>query len=159
MRYGGRRPLSALQQMLHLRNSHVYPGEGSASSGSLTWRLSRRPSGLSREYDLRLTFSEGSSPSMYVDRPDLVLLAEGKTLPHVYSQRPTRLCLYLPGASEWRPWDRFDLTILPWTDLWLLHFEDWLARGCKEWRGGGVHPDPASNASGGRRQRRILQNL
>lgn len=152
MPYGGGRTLSAVQQMLHLRNSAVYPGKGSVRGGSLTWLLSRRPSGLSREYDLRLTYSERATPSIYVDGPDLTLLAQGDPLPHVYSQRPTRLCLYLPGTREWQPTDRLDLTILPWADLWLIHFEDWLAGNRKEWRGGGVHPDPAaiSNRQQGR---------
>jgi hypothetical protein len=74
-----------------------------------------------------------------VERPDLVELAEGRKLPHVYQQNPARLCLYLPGTGEWQPWMRIDQMIVPWTSLWLYFFEDWLATD--EWKGGGKHPD------------------
>lgn len=154
MRFGGRQALSAAQQMLHLRNSAIYPGEGTLTAGSLTWRFKRRPTGLSREYELRLAFSEDGVPRIYVDRPDLVLLAEGDRLPHVYKQRPTHLCLYLPSAREWQPWDRLDQTVLPWADIWLIYFEDWLAGGRNEWRGGGEHPDADTVAP---RERRRLR--
>lgn len=152
MKYGGRPSLSAAQQLLHLRRSEVYPGSGSVARGRLTWRMSRRPFPLAREYDVRLVYQEGSPPQLIVDRPDLVLLAEGDKLPHVYSQRPTRLCLYWPKAQEWTSADRLDQTFLPWMDTWLLYFEDWLAGGRKEWRGGGEHPDTADVSSRERRQ-------
>ena len=157
MKYGGRPSLSAAQQLLHLRRSEVYPGSGSVVRGRLTWRMSRRPFPLAREYEVRLVYQEGSPPQLFVDRPDLVLLAEGDKLPHVYSQRPTRLCLYWPKAREWRPADRLDLTFLPWMDTWLLYFEDWLAGGRKEWRGGGEHPDPSEAAP--RDLRRLLRRI
>lgn len=98
------------------------------------------PTPLSRIYGARLEFASNRSPRVYIETPDLVLLAGGKTLPHVYEQRPTRLCLYLPRTYEWQPWMRLDQTIVPWTSLWLFYFEDWLSEG--EWRGGGEHPEP-----------------
>ena len=33
---------------------------------------------------------------------------------------------------------RLDQTIVPWTALWLLYFEEWLFSD--EWAGGGVYP-------------------
>ncbi len=84
-----------------------------------------------------MKWSEGGSPELFVDDPDLSLLASGVRLPHVYDERPARLCLYLLGTGEFRQTDRLDLTVLPWTQLWLVYFEDWLARGCKDWQGGG----------------------
>jgi len=33
---------------------------------------------------------------------------------------------------------RLDQTVVPWTALWLLYFEEWLFSG--EWAGGGLHP-------------------
>lgn len=141
MKYSGRPSLSAAQQLLHLRSSDVYPGIGSVVRGRLSWRMCRRPFPLGREYELRLVYKEGETPQLFVDSPDLVLLAEGDKLPHVYSQRPTRLCLYWPKAQEWTPSDRLDLTFLPWMDLWLLYFEIWLADRKGEWKGGGKHPD------------------
>lgn len=152
MRFGGKPSLSAAQQLLHLRCSEVYPGSGEAVRGRLTWRMARRPFPLAREYDVRLVYQEGDAPQLFVDRPDLVLLAEGDKLPHVYSQRPTRLCLYWPKAREWSPADRLDLTFLPWMDTWLYYFEDWMAGGRKEWQGGGEHPDPSEVSPRDRRR-------
>lgn len=45
---------------------------------------------------------------------------------------------------------RLDLTVVPWTSLWLFYFEDWLDSG--EWRGGGMHPADAPRTRRGRRR-------
>ena len=66
-------------------------------------------------------------------------VAEGRRIPHLYQQKPLRLCLYLPKTHEWRSWMRLDQTIVPWATLWLFYFEEWLASG--DWKGGGMHPD------------------
>lgn len=110
--------------------------------GTLTWRYSRRPTLFSRAYDLRIEYQGRGFPSIWVDDPDLALLADGRTLPHVYEQRPARLCLHFPPAKEWKTSDRIDLTIMPWADLWLLYYEAWLLTD--EWEGGGVHPSGVS---------------
>ncbi|WP_254451359.1 hypothetical protein [Aliiroseovarius sp. xm-m-339-2] len=65
------------------------------------------------------------------------LLAGERDLPHIYHD-PDRLCLYLPGTGQWDASKRLDLTIIPWTHLWLIYFEEWLASD--EWKGGGKHP-------------------
>jgi hypothetical protein len=59
-------------------------------------------------------------------------------LPHVYQQKPTWLCLYLPRAREWSGWMRIDQTVVPWAALWLFYFEEWL--DSDDWKGGGEHP-------------------
>jgi hypothetical protein len=86
---------------------------------------------------MRIEMAQERSPRTFVETPDLAQLADGRDLPHVY-RNPTRLCLYMPGTSEWQPWMRIDQTIVPWSMLWLWYFEDWLVSG--EWKGGGVHP-------------------
>lgn len=136
----GHTGLTAPQQLLHLRSSKVFPGVASIWGQTLTWRGDLKPSGLSRNYKVRMAWSEGDPPEVFVDDPDLSILAGGARLPHVYEERPARLCLYLPGTGEFRQTDRLDLTVLPWTQLWLAYFEDWLARGCSDWQGGGEHP-------------------
>jgi hypothetical protein len=83
-------------------------------------------------------FRDGGAPEAFVDTPDLVELANGRRIPHVYSDRPLRLCLYLPCALDWQKHLRIDETVVPWTYLWLGYFEEWLWSG--EWKGGGVHP-------------------
>jgi hypothetical protein len=157
MKFGGRPILTPAQQLLFLQRSEVFPGLGKLAGNKLTWRCDRRPTGLSRLYKVRLTYVGGATPDIMVDDPDLKLLAGGEKLPHVYSDRPTRLCLYLPGNKEWEPHQRFDHTVLPWTDLWLTYFEDWLARGCTDWQGGGEHPDDTENAT--RRERRRFESM
>ena len=67
------------------------------------------------------------------------MLAGGRRIPHLYQQKPPRLCLYLPRTYEWQSWMRLDQTIVPWTALWLFYFEEWLASD--DWKGGGMHPE------------------
>lgn len=145
-----RRPLTAAQQFLNLRMSPIAPGAGSLRTGRLLWRFPATPSPLSRQYVARIEYALGHAPKVFIEAPDLVDLAAGRRLPHVYEQSPPRLCLYLPGTQEWHPALRLDQTIVPWTSLWLFYFEDWLVTD--QWSGGGMHPDPTAP----RRLRRFL---
>jgi len=74
---------------------------------------------------------------VFVDDPDLTIIAAGRRLPHVYEQKTSRLCLYLPRAHEWAN----------------CYFEEWLISD--EWKGGGEHP---CNATDSRRDRRLGRN-
>lgn len=134
------RALTAAQQFLNLRSNPISPGSGTLRAGHLTWCCAVTPTPISRSYDLRIDYRQGDTPRAFIEAPNLVALAEGRRLPHVYEQRPTRLCLYLPGTGEWTPALRLDQTIVPWATLWLYFFEDWLVSG--EWKGGGMHPAP-----------------
>ncbi|MCF8709699.1 hypothetical protein [Rhizorhapis sp. SPR117] len=133
------RLLTAAQQFLHLQRNPLCPGDGTLHAGGLAWRFALRPTPLSREYGVRIDYHQGQVPDVFVEDPDLTLLAGDRTLPHVYSQKPTRLCLYLPRAFEWRDWMRLDETIVPWIAIWLFYFEEWLTSNA--WKGGGEHPD------------------
>lgn len=136
----GRHPLISIAKQYHaLVSSSICPGQGELGMGRLVWEFSARPSPLSREYRLRIVYKQGGTPRVFVIDPDLTELAGGKDLPHVYQQKPTQLCLYLPGTGEWSPEQWIFKTIVPWAVLWLFFFEDWLATG--EWRGGGKHPE------------------
>lgn len=138
MRFDQPKSLTAAQQFLNLRANPISCGTGHLHAGRLDWEFETSPSPLSRTYAMRLTFQQGDVPKIYVDKPDLTMLAEGRLIPHLYEQRPARLCLYLPRLYEWQSWMRLDRTIVPWSALWLFYFEDWLATG--EWKGGGEHP-------------------
>lgn len=85
-----------------------------------------------------MEYCQRKSPQIFIDTPDLHKLADGRALPHVYSDKPPKLCLYLPGAFEWSRQHRIDQTIVPWTALWLFYFEEWL--WSDDWKGGGMHP-------------------
>lgn len=130
--------LSPEQQWLRLKSSPICRGHGYVRHGELVWEFEARPSPLSRSYTLRIQFKRRGLPSVFVVAPDLNLLADGRPLPHVYSTKPVRLCLYFPKSGEWSLDKSIADTIVPWAYLWLLYFEDWLITD--EWQGGGKHP-------------------
>ena len=130
--------LTAAQQFLNLRTSPVCAGAGVLRPGGLTWTFNLRPTVLSRVYRLRIEYRQGGVPQVFVEDPDLVELANGRLLPHVYEQKPTRLCLYQPARSEWHSGLLISQTIIQWAALWLFYFEEWLTSD--EWAGGGEHP-------------------
>lgn len=134
--------LTAAHQLFHLRRSEISQGEGTIRGGRLIWRFDVRPMPLSRCYRVHIDLQQGFPPEVVVIDPDLRLLADGRRLPHVYSEEPVQLCLYLPRTNEWAPSDRLDLTVVPWTYLWLFYFEEWLHSD--EWKGGGEHPEPGN---------------
>lgn len=134
-----RPPLTLAQQLLHLRRNPICNGVGDVAGGRLVWCFEARPTALSRSYSIRLEMVPGKPPTVTVESPDLNGLAGEHPIPHVYSQDPVTLCLYLPNTGEWRPSLRLDMTVVPWVYLWLYFFEDWLIT--KEWAGGGVHPE------------------
>ena len=143
-----RSTLTLAVQLALLRSNSE--GQGSLARNHLKWRWSVRPTALSREYSLRLSYKLGRAPEVFVLHPNLRALSEGRELPHVYSQEEQRLCLYLPRGGEWSPEMRLTDTFLPWASLWLYYFEMWLLTG--EWKGGGVHPDQEDSKSGRRRR-------
>lgn len=132
-------PITVAKQYFALSTSSICLGKGTLGRENLTWKFSVRPSPLSREYRLRITFKRGGVPKVFVEDPDLTLLAKGEVIPHVYMQKPTQLCLYLPGTGEWSSKQWIYKTIVPWSVLWLYYFEDWLATG--DWKGDGKHPE------------------
>jgi hypothetical protein len=138
-----RRPLTAAQQFVNLRGNPICRGDGVLRAGRFMWRYSATPSPLSRDYDIRIEFKQGCRPEIFVDAPDLHVLAKGRRIPHLYRQRPPRLCLYLPKTYEWQSWMRLDQTVVPWATLWLFYFEEWLASDA--WKGGGMHPEEDDN--------------
>lgn len=138
MFFDRRRSLTVPQQYLGLSSNPICAGAGRLAVGTLSWRFPMMPTLLSRTYAVRIDYRLGGDPKVYIENPDLTVLAAGRRLPHVYNQSPTRLCLYLPGSGEWEAWMRLDQTIVPWIALWLFYFEDWLHSD--DWKGGGEHP-------------------
>src|SRR5262245_60692409 len=95
------RGLTAAYQYMFLRGNPVCEGSGRLRPGRLTWHFVASPSPLSRRYRLRLEYRQDGVPRVFVETPDLIALADGRRLPHVYTQQPTHLCLYLPNTGEW----------------------------------------------------------
>jgi hypothetical protein len=132
--------LTLAQQAMILRRSPWVGGQGGCRRNLLRWNFSVRPTVLSRTYAIALECRPSGALAVYVRSPNLVELAGHRRLPHVYSQWPTQLCLYLPGTGEWHRGRSIAETIVPWTYLWLHYFEEWLVSD--DWQGGGVHPQP-----------------
>lgn len=149
-----RSELTPAQQFIFLRANPICAGTGRLHVTGLTWNYRDRPTPLSREYSMRITFQRGESPEVFVVDPDLSALAGGRPLPHVY-HKPLRLCLTLPKAREWTGAMRIDQTFVPWATTWLYYFEEWLVSD--EWKGGGEHPDPDSAESYNRHVRRAVR--
>ena len=139
---------------MFLRANPICTGTGRLHATGFIWDYRDRPTPLSREYSMRITFQRGETPSVFVTDPELSALAGERPLPHVYHD-PLRLCLTLPGTREWTGTMRIDQTFVPWATTWLYYFEDWLISD--DWKGGGKHPDPTDNERYGRRVRRATR--
>lgn len=132
------KPLSPEQQWIRLRSSSICRGHGLVQHGELVWTFDAMPSPLSRTYRIQIRFKRLGAPSVIVLNPKLNELVGSRPLPHVYSFNPVRLCLHFPKYEEWTTQKSIADTIVPWTYLWLIYFEHWLATD--EWHGGGIHP-------------------
>src|SRR5690349_2917117 len=139
---------------MFLRANPICAGTGRLHATGLIWDYRDRPTPLSREYSIRITFQRGETPSVFVTDRERSSLARERPLPHVYHD-PLRLCLTLSGMREWTGTMRIDQTFVPWATTWLYYFEYWLLSD--EWKGGGKHPDPTDHARYARRVRRAAR--
>jgi len=139
MRFGHPQHLTAAQQFVRLRENHNSIGNGDLGPGRFTWRCRVRPTPWSRTYSVRVEYRQGKYPKVYVESPDILSLASGRRIPHLYCQEAAQLCLWLPKLHEWDSSKLIDDYIVPWIALWLFYFEEWLASD--EWKGGGQHPE------------------
>jgi len=108
----------------------------------LVWMGNARPTPISENYRLQISYTLGHYPKTKVLGPSL-RGRDGKPIPHMYQQET--LCLFNPNKREWNPRMRLDETILPLASLWLYFYEIWLATG--EWKGEGDHPQPPRKPS------------
>ncbi|WP_245766278.1 hypothetical protein [Sulfitobacter brevis] len=141
------------QQLLFLKANPAIGGTGMVRGNMLAWQTPVQPTPLARSYQANIAYLLGKAPTVRISEPDLQILAQGRTLPHVYNN-PLRLCLHLPGDEGWDPTKRIDQTIIPWTYMWLFYFEDWLATD--DWKGGGQHPGAEPEDPGNRALRRAI---
>ncbi|ERJ57349.1 hypothetical protein [Sphingobacterium paucimobilis] len=100
-----------------------------------TWEQTLKSSPLGQEYKVKMEYSRGSHPKIYVVEPKPLKLAEGEDrLPHVYDHEEQQLCLFV--HNEWSKRRMIAYTIVPWIVDWLFHYELWLIDG--NWKGGGT---------------------
>ena len=148
--------LSLPQQFLFLNASKTVDGDGVLHPRRLEWNFDAHPTPLSRNYRASLVLEPGDTPDVRIVDPDLRVLSNGRDLPHIY-HNPDRLCLYLPGTGQWDASKRLDQTIVPWTHLWLVYFEEWLSSD--DWKGGGRHPGDEPESEGNRALRRRMRRM
>lgn len=105
-------------------------------SGGYAWKGTLQPTSLSRIYEVKIEFTAGSRPRVYLIAPKLVI-KNGQRPPHIYSE--DRPCIYFPfGANaDWNDQKHIANTIIPWYSLWLYYYEIWLATDV--WLGEGIH--------------------
>ena len=119
----------------------AYP-DGKCDIGNrkkLIWSGKIRPTPISQEYTVVLTWELGWSPKVWVIGDELQRL-DDPDFPHKYQiikeEKMVRLCLY--RHQEFSSYEFLSKTIIPWTVEWLYFYEIWLVTG--EWCGGGEHP-------------------
>lgn len=96
-----------------------------------------RPTSRSEQYTIEVKYHLKERPKVRVVKPELVVNYKGEKIPHVYPGN--RLCLFQPKYSEFTGTKLISDTIIPWTSLWLYHYEVWHITG--DWQGGGEHPN------------------
>jgi hypothetical protein len=95
-----------------------------------------QPTSRSEIYTVEVRYHLKEQPKINVLNPELVVNDRGEKIPHVYPRN--RLCLFQPKYREFTASKLISDTIIPWTSLWLYHYEVWHSTG--NWQGGGEHP-------------------
>lgn len=97
-----------------------------------------KPTSRSISYSFKLNYRIGKRPTVNILDPVLKRNFKNDKIPHVYPLN--ELCLYYPKYQEFNSKMLLSDCIIPWTSLWLYHYENWHITG--EWKGGGIHPVP-----------------
>jgi hypothetical protein len=103
---------------------------------SVTWTGLWRPTELSNEYTLQISYRQGFRPQIAILNPQLELADGQEKLPHVYDDGQDDICVHRP--EEWNKSMYIALTIMPWVSQWLYFYEVWAITG--KWLGKGTHP-------------------
>jgi hypothetical protein len=93
-----------------------------------------RPTPLSREYSVVISYESGRRPRVFLPGQQLLRRAADKRIPHTYADDEP--CLYYPPALEWRSDMKISASVVGWLAHWLHYYEIWYATG--EWLGGGI---------------------
>jgi hypothetical protein len=106
---------------------------------AVSWTGELQPAALSDKYMVRIQYTFGRRPRVFVLRPTLQARVARERIPHTFSDGS--LCLHV--REDWTPAMFIADTIVPWTSLWLYYYEVWHAIG--EWLGGGHEPGVAKD--------------
>ena len=143
-RYFPRQRSLPMATQLAVLKSTFPQGTISRSHDSIEWLGVLSLLESSREYRVRLSYTLGGSPAVFVLSPNLHQLTGGRRLPHCYDQGKQKLCLYYPKDRKWTPQMALAATVMKWTLAWLSFFEIWLSTDIWFGRGTG-HPGDDSS--------------
>lgn len=129
------KPINIALQAMKIKS--IFPdSKFDFNQNQLIWKYDLSPTPLSRTYSIKMIYTKGKHPDVFVTDPKLTLFQGEKKLPHVYNTSKQWLCLYVRKASQWNKSMFIADTIIPWISEWLFHYECWLATGV--WHGGGI---------------------
>lgn len=123
---------------MKIRHPHFYTNFTSHNGMKVIGAL--QPTSRSIEYTFVLKYNLSEKPKIKIISPELKKNEKGQDAEHLYEFG--YLCLYQPKYREFTRTDLLTDTIIPWTSLWLYHYEVWHLTG--SWLGGGEHPNPKS---------------
>lgn len=140
-RYNKNPPLTLIQQKIALDIAYKEAKcTIDKSRVSLTWAGNIRPTPISKEYKVLITYRVLFPPKVWIIGDALEKLG-AVDFPHKYevdiNRKMVRICLY--RHLEFNSRTYLANTIIPWTVEWLYFYEMWLATG--RWLGGGEHPE------------------
>lgn len=122
---------------LRILNKDFPSGEvKSRSLRYLVWETDIIPSPNSVTYRIRINYTIGQRPKVYIIDPQELKRPEGKQLPHVFSTEKQQICLHYGPFKEWDDSMFLARKIVPWASEWLLFYELWVITG--EWLGEGI---------------------
>lgn len=124
-----------IEQMASIKRNYVN-FITSIERNSLWIKGELQPTSRSDVYTVEIIYHFRKRPIVNILNPVLVKNFKGEDIPHVYPG--DKLCLYQPKYNEFKFSDFLSATIVPWTSLWLYHYEVWHVTG--DWLGGGEHP-------------------
>jgi len=138
-RYLKTKKIQLIQQAAALRSAYPEGECDIEKRKKLLWDGKVRPTPISQEYTVSLTWELGWAPKVWIIGDKLQKL-DDSNFPHIFeidkAKKMVRLCLY--RYQEFSSYKYLSKTIIPWTIEWLYFYEIWLATG--EWCGGGDHP-------------------
>ena len=132
------RAISAADQILDMAKK--YPEFTARRLGNeAVWEGRFQPSQSCATYLVRIEALTGQRPWVTVLEPELRIPRDKWLETHRFSHGG--LCLHL--HEQWTRDQLIAEMIVPWTAIWLINYEYWLASGL--WLGGGEHPSSREN--------------
>lgn len=126
---------SALSQLKHIVKNFPDANILKQKGTSFEVVLNMQPTSCSKIYKVRIVFEKYKGVEVFIIDEVLKVAENRSKLPHVYSHKDQRLCLYSVSKQEWTREKLIVSTIIPWTSDWLFYYELWLPNG--KWYGGG----------------------